>query len=81
MQQTRKSPAGRSCPFTAELSLEDLLLMARAELSEARVRLSASYELLHRNGPIATCLSQTPLPDGAEISFAMAETALDNSVL
>ena len=80
MQPIQTSPARRSCPFTAELSLADLLMMARAELSEARQRLSASYELLHRDGAIATRLSQMHPLDHGEISFATAPTGLDKSM-
>ena len=44
-------PRPRSCPFGADLSLTDLLLMARVELEEAKHRLLASAELLDLSRP------------------------------
>ena len=53
MQTALARSAPKSCPFGADLTLDDLLTMARVELAEARQRLVVSTELLDLRRPLS----------------------------
>jgi hypothetical protein len=76
MQPTIDASNRRSCPFGAELSLDDLLLMARVELKQARERLLASVELLDQSGPFGEARFSQPLRPEDELAFAPTSVRL-----
>jgi hypothetical protein len=53
MQTALARPVAKACPFGADLTLDDLLTMARVELAEARQRLVVSTEFLDLRRPLS----------------------------
>ena len=68
-----RSPAqawSRPHPLGGGVSLDDLLLMARVELEEARRRLLVSVELLDPTGPFGEGRFSQPARPEEELIFA-----------
>ena len=66
----------RSDPFGIGLTLDDLLIMARVELEEARRRLIVSAELLDPAGPFGEGRYSQPAHADDELTFETAPFAI-----
>lgn len=66
----------RPDPFGGALTLDDLLVMARVELQEARRRLVVSAELLDPAGPFGEGRYSQPAHADAELIFETTPFAI-----